>query len=153
MKPTQVAVEVNKVAGKVNPVPRGVGYKIFNRLYVDTNYSRIAFAETHWYTVIEITINNTARLIMEDDDNSFFEKVYYNMDSEQLIGLSKLSNEEGKALIAAELRKREAIVAINDMDVFKRVDGVGILLVPTAAAIGRLQNVKSIRLLGGCQRA
>lgn len=52
---------------------------------------------------------------MEDDDNSFFEKVYYNMDSDQLIGLLKLSNEEGKSLIATELRKREAIVAINDI--------------------------------------
>ena len=52
---------------------------------------------------------------MEDDDNAFFGKVYHRMDSEQLIRLSKLSNEEGKSLIAIELRKREAIVAINDI--------------------------------------
>ena len=52
---------------------------------------------------------------MEDDDNAFFQRVYHNMDSEQLIRLSKLSNKEGKSLIAIELRKREAIVAINDI--------------------------------------
>ena len=33
--PTEVAVEVNKVAGKINPEPRGVGYHFFNRWITD----------------------------------------------------------------------------------------------------------------------
>jgi len=33
--PTEVAVEVNKVAGKINPEPRGVGYHFFNRWFTD----------------------------------------------------------------------------------------------------------------------
>lgn len=33
--PTEVAVEINKVAGKINPEPRGVGYHFFNRWITD----------------------------------------------------------------------------------------------------------------------
>ncbi len=33
--PTEVAVEVNKIAGKVNPQPLGVGYHFFNRWMTD----------------------------------------------------------------------------------------------------------------------
>ena len=33
--PTEVAVEVNKIAGKVNPQPLGVGYHFFNRWITD----------------------------------------------------------------------------------------------------------------------
>ena len=33
--PTEVAVEVNKIAGKVNETPRGVGYHFFNRWVTD----------------------------------------------------------------------------------------------------------------------
>lgn len=35
IKPTQVAVEINKMAGKVIETPRGVGYQVFNRLTTD----------------------------------------------------------------------------------------------------------------------
>ena len=52
---------------------------------------------------------------MKPDNNSYFENLYYLMDEEKLKKLSKLSNDEGKALIEIELRKREAIVAINDI--------------------------------------
>ncbi len=33
--PTEVAVEVNKVAGKVNPIPKGVGYHFYNHWVTD----------------------------------------------------------------------------------------------------------------------
>ncbi len=33
--PTEVAVEINKVAGKINPEPKGVGYHFFNRWFTD----------------------------------------------------------------------------------------------------------------------
>jgi len=52
---------------------------------------------------------------MEDDDNEYFKKTYNSMDVEQLNRLTKILNEDGKALIATELRRREAIVSINDI--------------------------------------
>lgn len=33
--PTEVAVEINKVAGKISPMPKGVGYHFFNRWITD----------------------------------------------------------------------------------------------------------------------
>lgn len=52
---------------------------------------------------------------MVDDDNTYFKNVYHTMDVSDLNRLSKLSNDEGKALIEIELRKREAVVAIKDI--------------------------------------
>jgi len=40
--PTEVAVEVNKIAGKVNPMPRGVGYHFFNRWVTDMVIYKVA---------------------------------------------------------------------------------------------------------------
>ena len=42
VKPTEVAVEVNKVMGKVSEKPRGVGYHFFNRWITDMVTYRIA---------------------------------------------------------------------------------------------------------------
>lgn len=42
VKPTQVAVEINKVAGKVNDLPLGVGYHFFNRWVTDMVIYNIA---------------------------------------------------------------------------------------------------------------
>ena len=33
--PTEVAVEINKVAGKISPIPKGVGYHFYNRWVTD----------------------------------------------------------------------------------------------------------------------
>lgn len=52
---------------------------------------------------------------MEDDDNLYFKKNFNSMDVEQLNRLTKILNEDGKALIATELRRREAIVSISDI--------------------------------------
>lgn len=35
VKPTEVAVEVDKIAGKVKDLPRGVGYHVYNRWFTD----------------------------------------------------------------------------------------------------------------------
>ncbi len=35
VRPTEVAVEINKVAGKVQPLPQGVGYHFYNRWVTD----------------------------------------------------------------------------------------------------------------------
>lgn len=40
--PTEVAVEINKVAGKINPVPRGVGYHFFNKWVTDMVIYKVA---------------------------------------------------------------------------------------------------------------
>ena len=40
--PTQVAVEVNKIAGKVSELPKGVGYHFFNRWITDMVIYKIA---------------------------------------------------------------------------------------------------------------
>ncbi len=40
--PTEVAVEVNKVAGKVLPVPQGVGYHFFNKWITDMVIYKVA---------------------------------------------------------------------------------------------------------------
>ena len=40
--PTEVAVEVNKVAGKINPEPKGVGYHFFNRWITDMVVYKVA---------------------------------------------------------------------------------------------------------------
>lgn len=42
VKPTEVAVEINKVLGKVNESPRGVGYHFFNRWITDMVTYRVA---------------------------------------------------------------------------------------------------------------
>ena len=39
--PTEVAVEINKIAGKVNQTPRGVGYQFFNRWMTDMVVYRV----------------------------------------------------------------------------------------------------------------
>ncbi len=42
VKPSEVAVEINKVAGKVSDVPRGVGYHFFNRWVTDMVIYKVA---------------------------------------------------------------------------------------------------------------
>ena len=40
--PTEVAVEINKIAGKVNPIPKGVGYHFYNRWITDMVIYKVA---------------------------------------------------------------------------------------------------------------
>ena len=42
VKPTEVAVEINKVAGKVSEIPKGVGYHFFNRWITDMVIYKVA---------------------------------------------------------------------------------------------------------------